>query len=159
APLALSPSSPPAATVQASYNVTFTASGGTAPYTVTVSGTLPPGLTATGGTISGTPTATGTYPITVKATDSTTPAAMTVTINPSLVVNPPALSVSTTSAPAGTVGTPYTLPLVAAGGTSPYTWSITGTLPDGLTRTGATIGGTPTKQGTFTFTIQVTDSG
>jgi sugar lactone lactonase YvrE len=71
------------------------------------------------------------------------------------------LSVTTTSPlPPGTVGTPYAQTLTAAGGTPPYSWSITfGTLPSGLTLspTGS-ISGTPTVSGSFLLTFQVTDS-
>ena len=62
---------------------------------------------------------------------------------------------------AGQVGTGYTSSLMAAGGTQPYTFSITsGTLPNGLTFTANTgaITGTPTTAGTFSFTATVTDS-
>jgi hypothetical protein len=48
-----------------------------------------------------------------------------------------------------------------AGGTPPYSWSIaTGTLPAGLALNSATgiISGTPTSQGTSTFTSRVADS-
>ncbi len=50
--------------------------------------------------------------------------------------------------------------LTATGGTSPYTWAVTfGSLPTGLTldATGL-LHGTPTAAGTFSFTVQVTDS-
>ena len=56
---------------------------------------------------------------------------------------------------------------VGSGGKSPYTYQLvtsgsnyTGLLPDGLTlnTTTGTITGTPTKSGTFTFTIQIYDS-
>ena len=75
------------------------------------------------------------------------------------VVSP--LSISTSSLPAGAVGTAYTATLQAAGGTSPYTWAVTtGTLPAGLTLAGSTgvISGTPTAAGTSTLTFTVTDS-
>ncbi len=59
------------------------------------------------------------------------------------------------------VGTPYSASCTPAGGTSPYTYLVTaGTLPPGLnvaTSTGATTG-TPANIGTFSFTVQVTDS-
>ncbi len=73
--IALLPSSStlPAGTVGSHYSgVTFTASGGTAPYRYSYTGTLPPGLTlSAGGVLSGTPTtAGGPYDFTVIATDT-----------------------------------------------------------------------------------------
>jgi uncharacterized protein len=65
--------------------------------------------------------------------------------------------------PAGTVGQAYSVTLTATGGTgSGYTFSLfSGTLPPGLTLTGATLIGMPTTTSgsPFSFTIQVTDSG
>jgi hypothetical protein len=69
--------------------------------------------------------------------------------------------VSTTSLPVATLRTPYSATLVAAGGTTPYSWSISqGSLPAGLSLDPATgvISGTPTAVGTSSFTIQVTDA-
>ena len=58
----------------------------------------------------------------------------------------------------GTQGVAYANTLTAAGGTAPYTYSVTvGTLPTGLGLTGALISGTPTVLATSTFTIQVCD--
>src|SRR5262249_20751986 len=146
APLTISPTSVPPATAGAPYSLTFSVGGGTGPYTWSISG-LPSGLSATGPAISGTVSATalGRFPLTVKATDSATPTPASTTITPALFVGAAPLTISTTSAPASTVGVPYTLSLVAIGGTGPYNWSISGALPDGLTRTGATISGTPTR--------------
>ena len=159
APLTISPTSVPPATAGAPYSQTFSASGGTGPYTWSISG-LPSGLSATGPAINGTVSATalGSFPLAVKVTDSATPTPASTTITPTLSVGAAPLTISTTSAPASTVGAPYTLSLVAIGGTGPYSWSISGALPDGLTRTGATISGTPTRQGAFSFIVQVTDS-
>jgi hypothetical protein len=76
----------------------------------------------------------------------------------SITVNPdPTIS---GTLPRGTVGTPYSATLVAAGGTAPLTWSISGALPSGLTfnpKTGV-ISGTPTTVGSSTFTAQIVDS-
>ncbi len=74
---------------------------------------------------------------------------------------PADLVVTTSSLPSGTVGTPYNTILSAAGGIPSYDWIVqTGTLPPGLAlnqSTGA-ITGTPSGPGTWSFTIQATDS-
>lgn len=60
------------------------------------------------------------------------------------------------TATAGTAITPITLQ--ASGGTSPYSWEVTG-LPTGLSETSdGVIGGTPTEPGVSTVTATVTDS-
>ena len=71
-----------------------------------------------------------------------------------------ALGITTTSLPDGVVGVAYSAALVASGGTSPYAWSIvSGSLPGELSlSTAGVISGTPTTEGTWTFTVQVTDS-
>src|SRR5580704_2627574 len=55
------------------------------------------------------------------------------------------LAVTTSSLPNGQLGVAYSATLAATGGTTPYTWSTTSTLPAGLTlaSTGV-ISGTPT---------------
>jgi hypothetical protein len=56
----------------------------------------------------------------------------------------------------------YSSTLVASGGTTPYTWSLaagSGPLPPGLVlNSSGFIGGTPTDEGTYVFTVQVTDA-
>lgn len=78
---------PPNGLVGVPYTNTFTASGGTAPYTFAISaGSLPPGLTlASNGVVSGVPTATGLYSFTVQATDA---AAATGTVNCTINILP-----------------------------------------------------------------------
>lgn len=71
----------------------------------------------------------------------------------------PALQVTTSTLPGGTVGVAYSQALTASGGTSPYTWTIaSGTLPNSTTLSSGAIGGTPSVAGTFSFTVQVTDN-
>ena len=54
----------------------------------------------------------------------------------------------------------YQVTLVAAGGTAPYTWSVTaGSIPAGLTfHPEGRIDGTPTTAGSFAFTASVADA-
>ena len=70
------------------------------------------------------------------------------------------LAVITTSLPNGMGGEAYNQTLVAYGGHPPYGWTnSSGALPPGLNlSTNGVISGTPTNNGTFNFTVQVTDA-
>ena len=70
--ITVSPSTVPNGTVGAPYSQTFTASGGSSPYTFrTVTGNLPTGLTlSVGGVLSGTPTTAGSFTFTIGGKDS-----------------------------------------------------------------------------------------
>jgi hypothetical protein len=158
-PLTITNSSPlPPAAVGVPYPEVLNATGGTPPYTwALASGSLPAGLfLSSAGVFSGTPTATGTSNFTVRVTDGNSISvqkAFTLVVGTAVTI--------TTSSPLTTalLGVSYVQTLSATGGTTPYTWSVfSGSLPPGLTLTGATITGTPTTAGTFNFTIRVTDS-
>ena len=71
-----------------------------------------------------------------------------------------ALAVNTTSLPNGANGVAYNQTLAAFGGQPPYIWTNnSGVLPPGLTlATNGVISGTPTANGTFNFTVKVTDA-
>ncbi len=62
--------------------------------------------------------------------------------------------------PAGEIGVAYSGALNGSGGTPPYTWTlISGNPPAGLTlNSDGTLTGTPTADGTSTFTVRVTDN-
>jgi Putative Ig domain len=73
------------------------------------------------------------------------------------------LFITTSTLPDAVNGQPYAAASVlqAIGGTPPYTWTVTGNLPAGLTLDGSTgvISGAPdTSAGTYMFTVQVNDS-
>src|ERR1051326_2084891 len=158
-PLIVTTSSLPTGTVGSAYNQTLSASGGTGGNAWSIStGSLPAGLSlSASGTISGTPTAAGTSNFTVQVKDS---ANATASQALTIIIAPPQLTVTSSSLPTGTVGTPYSQTLSSSGGTGGNTWSTSaGSLPAGLSLSASgTISGTPTAAGTANFTAQVKDS-
>lgn len=153
----------PQATAGTAYSATLVVSGGASPYKWTVtSGTLPAGLSlsSSSGVISGIPSGASSNSVTFEVTDAagnSASQAIHITVAP-----PPPLTITTTSLPGGTNGTPYTQTLQASGGVPPYTWLLaSGSLPPGLTLSSSgVISGTPsgTTTTTFTFNVSVTDS-
>lgn len=143
--------------------IPVTGSGGTAPLSYSVSPALPAGLTmvSSTGSISGNPTGASslaTYTVTV--TDG---AGATATATFALTVNGP-LTASIVSAnralTANATPAPFA-PIVGAGGTAPYTYSVAPALPAGLTFSASTgsVSGTPTAAAiAANFTVTVTDS-
>ena len=149
----------PSGVVGSAYSAPVAASNGTAPLAWSATG-LPSPLTinATSGVITGTPASSGTFPVTVTVTDSTTPTNQTASKQFSLVIGP-ALAITTTLLPNGVVGLAYNAPVVATGGTTPFTFAATGLpSPLAINATSGVITGTPGSSGTFTVNITVTDA-
>jgi len=157
-------------TLGANYSATFTATGGTPPYSgwavapsSTPNDTLPTGLIvdAATGLVSGRITNGGSFAFLVTVQDSlgNLSPQQTVTMNITIPV-----TISTPlPLPGGNIGVSYSQPLTATGGSGPpYTWLVSsGSLPPGLTLGASTgvISGTPTSAtGTpFSFSVTATD--
>jgi hypothetical protein len=164
--LSITTSSPlPAGMVGAAYpSVTFLASGGSGSYVWVVLSGNTDGLTLdpNAGTLTGTPQSAGSFTFTVQVADTMGSQA---TANFTLTVTGQTgspLTITTSSLPGASAGQVYTAMLTASGGTAPYTWSAApGTsVPSWLTLNASTgaLSGTPPAGGTFTISVQVTDS-
>jgi hypothetical protein len=113
----------------------------------------------------------GPFNITVAATNVSAPADPTITgpnqdfalkvYNTSTLIECPEFAITPASVPTNVVGgVAYPAQtFTASGGNSPYTWSLAGTLPPGLTLTPAgVLSGTPTTPGTFNFSVTASDA-
>lgn len=99
--------------------------------------------------------------ITIQPARGTAPTGTTGATTPPVSASTAGPTITTTSLPDGNVGAAYSQALSAASGSAPYTWSIAGgALPNGLSLDNSTsnITGTPAVSGTFSFTLDVTDS-
>jgi len=147
----------PAATTGVAYSATLDAGGGLAPYKWDViAGALPVGLALVGNTLVGTPAALGatTFTLRVQGVDGN-PATRAFT----LAVEPPPLSVTTSTLPAGKADVAYDQTLVASGGVAPYTWTAA-SLPTGLTLgADGRLSGTPTAPFAGPLRVTAADAG
>ena len=165
-PLVIDQSTLPSSTAGSYYYAPVVASGGVGSYTWSVaSGSLPEGLTIQTfggyGYLTGTPTQSGVFNFSLGVTDSGTPSPSVATQAFTLTVGAPGpLQVVTTVLTPGSQGTSYYSYLQASGGVGPYTWTVTsGSLPAGLTLDASgNLSGEPLATGTFSFTVQATDS-
>jgi hypothetical protein len=75
------------------------------------------------------------------------------------------VEITTTTLPNGTVGSSYSAVVVALDGCTPYKWSVTGTLPAGITFTpinntqSLSVTGTPTTASSYSFSVEVKGCG
>jgi hypothetical protein len=160
---------PAAATTGVAYSQTFTASGGNGAhvFALAVGSSAPPGTTLSpAGVLSGTPNLAGNYSFNVIVSDSTpsidggpfksAPVAYTLAVtDPTVTVTAPTPG----SAFNAYSSTPFSQAFAATGGQTPHKFTLTGTLPAGLTFTeGGVLSGTVTQTGPFSFTVRATDA-
>ena len=154
------PATLPNAVINVFYSQTITGFGGAEPYTFAVTA-LPDGLSLdpNTGVLSGTPTVSGAFSFTITVTDiDNCPGTRFYEFKVCPGIN---LSPSTQNLPSGIIGVPYSQTISAGGGTGPYVYNLTGTLPPGLQwgHGSIEIWGTPTAAGSWTFTVAVQDQG
>lgn len=141
------------------YNSQLTVLGDMPPHVWTVRrGPLPPGYVLNeAGRITGICNQPGRYPFTLRVTDPTGASHdrdMALTVEGTL----PPIQVTNAPLPGAAVGVAYRQQLNISGGREPYSYRILGTLPPGITLSPtALLNGTPTREGSFTFTVQISD--
>lgn len=159
---------PPAGQVGAEYTHTFMATGGQQPISWSYTGNLPTGLDLSPeGVLSGTPAEAGEFSVLVSARDSGSLLSAATDQNTFVIeiADDGELVITTTSLPAGQVGVGYNRTVAAIGGLPPYTWTLEGSLPEGLVSAESSsvysselsINGTPEETGTSSFLVTVTD--
>jgi uncharacterized protein (TIGR03437 family) len=161
------PAAPPAYT-NTSFSASGSAEGGTRPYTWSVTaGALPAGFAltpnGTSANFQGSTLTPESYSYTLQVSDSGTPQ-LTQKQSYSGAIVPQPLSILANSQPGpGRVNQLYDVAFIAEGGTAPFNWSLSGSLPGVSLSTTNQVGtyftGSPTTEGTYTFTIGLTDSG
>ena len=142
----------PNATVGVPYAQVLSTAGGYAPYRYSLEGQLPPGLALTpDGLVAGTPLFANTSSFQVDVTDSR---GGQTSQGCSVAVNPPAFNLTQICPlPAAVTGAPYNQTLPPG-----YVWSLSGTLPAGLTLTpDGSISGTPMSAKLSQFLLIATD--
>ena len=94
-------------------------------------------------------------------TGTLTIAGQTYTVNQNGTSGAAALAITTPAAlPSANLNAGYSVILAAVGGTPPYTWASTGSLPAGISLNSSTgvLNGAPTAAGVFNFNVTVSDS-
>jgi hypothetical protein len=154
----------PNGALNVSYNAALMADGGVSPYAWSITkGTLPAGLNLDSGSgaISGVPTASGDFTFTARVSDNSTPVKSDTQRYTITIGGGAGPIITTMSMPDGVLEAAYNVSVLALGGATPYTWGIArGHLPEGLTidAISGVIWGTPTKNGNYNFTVQVSDN-
>ncbi len=147
----------PSANSGAPYLATILATGGNSTILYTLAGgSLPPGLQlSNNGTLSGSPTQAGHFQFIVQAADSHGNSAnRSFSIS---VLSPLSIEVNL-PLPQATVGSRLEISFGVNGGTAPFNWSVSGSLPPGLQLVNGVLSGVPAAAGDSTFAVQVADN-
>lgn len=154
----------PIGRVEQHYTLALAAVGGFPPYRWRlVEGQLPPGLVLdeTSGRVSGIPQEAGTWRARLAVADAEAqgaPEPLTIPVEILTRRGTRRLVITTRALPILLVDKTSETTLAAEGGTEPYTWHVSGTLPAGLALDAGRITGTPTKAGNYKVELSVTDS-
>jgi Protein of unknown function (DUF1565)/Putative Ig domain len=148
-----------AATVGAQYSQQLTATGGSGSYAWTLVTAVPGFSLSSAGLLTGTPSSTTTLFFQVKATDSSNAsnfgtATLQLTANAAIVP----VTITTTALSAATVGSPYSQPLTATGGSGSYTWTLTTPVAGFSLSAAGLLSGTPASPTPLNFAVKVADS-
>ena len=147
------------ATIAKSYSTSLSGTGGVGPYTW-ASSDLPSWLSLSSGRLTGTPDTANvglTFHVVVTDANSISSVSTQVTI-----VVSAAMTITTKTLNIGGLSKSYSQGLAVDGGASTYAWTLSGDdpkLPNGLSLSSdGQISGTPTKTGSSTFNVKVTDA-
>ena len=154
--VAMSLASPPVVMAKSSFSLPLTVTGGTAPFRWSVVGRLPRGISlSSGGVLSGSSRSATSIPFTASVVDN---AGRSISQQLTLRVVKP-LVVSTRKLPKASLNSYFSTNIAASGGSGPYTWSLSGVLPPGLSLgQNGTISGAPTAGGSYSFSAVVSDT-
>jgi subtilisin family serine protease len=147
----------PVVMARSSFSLPLSATGASGPYRWSVvGGSLPRGISLSqNGVLSGSSRSATTVNFTVSVSNNSCQSA---TQSLTLQVATP-LAVSTRKLPKASLNSYFSTNIAASGGSGPYTWSLSGALPPGLSLgQNGTISGAPTAGGTYSFSAVVTDT-
>lgn len=159
--ITVAPATLPGGTTGSAYSTFLSASGGSGSYSLAITaGALPRGLRLDGSQITGTPSLSASFTFTITATDSSGICSGSRSYTVTIACGP--LSITPATLPNAVTNAAYNQPLAVSGGLGPYSYSLSGALPRGLTLSASgIISGTPdsSSTGSYTFTVQAVDSG
>ncbi|MFN3325540.1 MAG: putative Ig domain-containing protein [Bryobacteraceae bacterium] len=146
----------PKATVGVPYSSALTVGGGSGPFRWSLIGQLPNGLMlSAAGQVSGIPSFAGEYRFALRVQDAKNEEAIRMC---QLTVTNPELTIGTACPlPGGNTGSDYLHELVVGGGEAPYSWSVQGSLPPGVSLRDGVLSGRPGAEGAYQFRLSAWD--